>query len=177
MLFRSPNDCKFKNQFKFDIMPIKIGEKAPDFSLYDSGKELIHLSDFRGRNVVLLFFPLAFTGTCTKELCSTRDSIGLYDSLDAEILAISVDSLYSLKRYKEDHALNFRLLSDFNKEVSHAYESLYEEFGFGMKGVTKRAAFVIDAEGILQYAEILDNASLLPDFEMIQNTLRKLHIA
>jgi peroxiredoxin len=158
-------------------MSLQIGDKAPDFALYASDKELIKLADFQGRNVVLLFFPLAFTSTCTKELCATRDDIGTYNSLDADVLAISVDSIHSLRRYKEDYDLNFRLLSDFNKDVSRNYDAIYEEFGFGMKGVSKRAAFVIDGDGIIQYAEVLENAGLLPNLEAVQNTLRKLHAA
>jgi glutaredoxin-dependent peroxiredoxin len=158
-------------------MSLQIGDKAPDFSLYASDKELVNLADYKGKNVVILFFPLAFTSTCTKELCATRDDIETYNALDAEVLAISVDSIHSLRRYKEDYQLNFRLLSDFNKEVSTNYSAIYQEFGFGMKGVSKRAAFVVDGDGVIQYAEVLENAGLLPDLEAVQNTLRKLHVA
>ena len=117
------------------------------------------------------FFPLAFTSTCTKELCEVRDNISIYNDMNAVVLGISVDSLQTLARYKEDQRLNFTLLSDFNKEVSTLYGCLYELFGYNMRGVSKRAAFVIDKDGIVQYAEILENAGHIPDFESIRSTL------
>src|SRR5687767_6913013 len=131
-------------------MAIQVGQPAPDFTLYDSEKKQRSLSEFRGQNVLLLFFPLAFTSTCTKELCEVRDNISLYNNLKAVVLGISVDSLQTLARYKEDQQLNFTLLSDFNKEVSTEYGCLYELFGYNMRGVSKRAAFVIDKAGIVQ---------------------------
>lgn len=155
-------------------MKIKQGQQAPDFSLYDSDKNKITLSDLKGHNVLLLFFPAAFTGTCTKELCSVRDHIGLYDNTDAKVFGISVDMIYSLAKYKEEQKLNFSLLSDFNKEVSEAYGCLYETFSYGMKGVSKRAAFLIDREGVVRYAEVLEKATDVPNFEAIQKTLRSL---
>ena len=152
-------------------MTIETGQKAPDFSLYDSEKKKVTLTDFRGKNVVLLFFPFAFTSVCTKELCSVRDNIGDYAKLNAEVFGISVDSHYTLARYKEDQNINFSLLSDFNKEVSAAYGTLYEKFGLDMRGVSKRSAFVIDKDGVIRYAEILQNAAETPNFENIQATL------
>lgn len=154
---------------------IGVGQQAPDFSIYDSDKKKVSLSDFKGKNVLLLFFPQAFTGTCTKELCSTRDNIALYNQANAQVFGISVDSVFTLGKYKEDQQLNFPLLSDFNKEVSAAYGSLYDSFVFDMKGVSKRSAFVIDKQGIVQYAEVLETASDLPDFTAIQKTLAGLN--
>lgn len=156
-------------------MRIEAGQKAPDFSLYDSERKKVTLTDFRGKNIVLLFFPFAFTSVCTKELCSVRDNIKAYEKLNAEVFGISVDSHYTLARYKQDQNLNFSLLSDFNKEVSAAYGVLYEKFGLDMKGVSKRSAFVIDKDGMVQYAEILENASETPDFTNIQATLSSLN--
>ncbi len=153
---------------------IQSGQPAPDFSLYDSDKQKISLSDYKGKNVLLLFFPQAFTGTCTKELCSTRDNIALYNQANAQVFAISVDSVFTLAKYKEEQQLNFPLLSDFNKTVSTAYDSLYNDFVFDMHGVSKRSAFVIDKQGIVRYAEVLENASDLPDFDAIQKTLSSL---
>lgn len=153
-------------------MKIKPGQQAPDFSLYDSDKNKITLSDLKGHNVLLLFFPAAFTGTCTKELCSVRDNISLYNNTDAKVFGISVDMLYSLAKYKEEQNLNFSLLSDFNKEVSVAYGCLYETFSYEMKGVSKRAAFIIDKKGLVRYAEVLEKAADLPNFEAIQKTLQ-----
>src|SRR5690349_18943852 len=117
-----------------------IGQPAPDFTLFDTDKKERSLSEYRGKNVLILFFPLAFTSVCTKELCSIRDNIAFYNNSSAETIAISVDSLYTLAKFREDQHLNFTLLSDFNKEVSAAYGSLYELFGFKMRGVSKRAA-------------------------------------
>lgn len=151
------------------------GNSAPDFTLFSDSKEKVALSDFRGKNVVLAFFPLAFTGTCTTELCTFRDSIDLYNQLNAEILAISVDSLHTLARYKADQKLNFTLLSDFNKEVSKQYQSIYETFSFGMKGVSKRATFIIDKNGNIQLIEILENAGELPNFAAINQKLQELN--
>lgn len=154
-----------------NTVKITIGQQAPGFSLYDSDKKKVSLDDHRGRQVLLLFFPQAFTSTCTKELCSTRDHISLYNQVDAQVFGISVDSVYTLAKYREEQQLNFPLLSDFNKEVSAAYGALYELFNYDMKGVSKRAAFVLDTEGRVQYAEVLENASNLPDFEAIQKAL------
>lgn len=156
-------------------MAIQVGQQAPAFSLYDSDKQEVNLSDYKGKNVVLLFFPLAFTSVCTAELCSLRDNISAYNGLNAQVLAVSVDSLFTLDKFRKEQNLNFPLLSDFNKEVSEAYGSLYEKFGFGMKGVSKRSAFVIDKEGVVQYAEVLEDAGKMPDLEAVQQALTKLH--
>jgi glutaredoxin-dependent peroxiredoxin len=154
---------------------IQPGQPAPDFSLYDSDKQKITLSDYKGKNVLLLFFPQAFTGTCTKELCTTRDNIALYNQANAQVFAISVDSVFTLAKYKEDQHLNFPLLSDFNKTTSAHYGSLYDDFVFDMHGVSKRSAFIIDKLGIVRYAEVLEKASDLPDFTAIQKTLAELN--
>ena len=156
-------------------MVIQKGQKAPLFELFDSDKKKVKLEELKGKNVLLLFFPLAFTSTCTKELCSVRDNISIYNNLNAEVFGISVDSPQTLNRYKQDQQLNFRLLSDFNKEVSAAYGSIYEVFSLEMRGVSKRSAFVIDKEGIVQYAEVLENAGEVPDFNAIMNTLTSLN--
>ena len=155
-------------------MLVQIGQPAPDFTLYDSNKELFTLSKLGGSNVLILFFPLAFTSVCTAELCSVRDNLKLYERLNVKPLGISVDSVYALAKFKEEQGLNFPLLSDFNKEVSTLYGSLYELFGFGMKGVSKRSAFLVDKKGIVQYAEVLENASLQPDLEKIKEKLPEL---
>ena len=156
-------------------MPIQPGQTAPDFTLYNSEREPVSLSAQQGHPVVLLFFPLAFTSVCTAELCAVRDQLSWYDQINARVFGISVDSPQSLARFKADQALNFSLLSDFNKEVSTAYDCLYAQFGWGMKGVSKRAAFVIDATGIVRYAEVLENAGEQPDFNKIKAALEALH--
>ncbi|MGQ0738694.1 MAG: redoxin domain-containing protein [Bacteroidota bacterium] len=156
-------------------MSIIVGQPAPDFILYGSDKKKVTLSEQKGQNVLLLFFPLAFTSVCTAELCSVRDNIGWYNTIHAKVFGISVDALHTLARFKEDQKLNFTLLSDFNKEVSRAYGSIYEMFGYNMKGVSKRSAFVIDKEGVVQYAEVLENADKVPDFTKIQEVLSRLN--
>jgi peroxiredoxin len=158
-------------------MALQIGNKAPDFALYDSDKQLTRLHDYRGRHVVLLFFPLAFTSTCTKELCEVRDDIRVYENLDAVIFGISVDSPQTLNRYKSEYQLTFALLSDFNKDVIRAYDVIYEEFSLGMRGVAKRAVFVIDPEGVIRYQEILDKSGQMPDLAGLQHALRHLQMA
>jgi peroxiredoxin len=150
---------------------LKPGDQAPDFTLFNSDKKEVSLSDFKGKNLIILFYPQAFTGVCTTELCAMRDGLSEYQSLNAEVVAISVDSVFTLAVYKEAQQLNFDLLSDFNKEVSAAYGSLYETFAFGMRGVSKRSAFVVDGAGIIRHAEVLENAGEIPDFQAVRHTL------
>ena len=151
-----------------------LGATAPDFTLYNTEKQAVSLSAYKGRKVVLLFFPLAFTSTCTAELCSVRDDIARFNQAGADVLGISVDTVFTLKKFKEEQGLNFELLSDFNKTVSEAYGCLYDTFILDMKGVSKRSAFVIDAEGIIRYAEVLEKAGDLPDLEQIKTLLQPL---
>ena len=155
-------------------MPISIGQQAPDFTLTSSDKETVNLQAQRGQNTVLLFFPMAFTSVCTAELCGVRDSISQYEGLNARVFGISVDSPFSLDKFKQEQSLNFPLLSDFNKDVSLAYDAMYEEFAFGMKGVSKRAAFVVDRDGVVRYAEVLENAGDQPNLEAVKTTLQQL---
>ena len=152
-------------------MAVKVGETAPDFTLFSTEKKEVSLNSYEGKNVVLLFFPLAFTGVCTTELCTMRDDIATYQNLDAEIIAISVDSLFTLEKFKAEQNLNFTMLADFNKEVSRAYGALYDEFVLGMRGVSKRSAFVLDKNGKIQYAEVLESAGDLPNFDKVKETL------
>lgn len=156
-------------------MLIQPGHKAPEFSLYDSEKKKVSLSDFAGKNVLILFFPQAFTSVCTQELCGVRDNIGRYSNAKAQVLGISVDSVFTLDQFKNSQQFNFPLLSDFNKEVSGAYGALYQDWILDMKGVSKRAAFVIDGEGHIRYAEVLDNAGEVPNFNAIHEVLEQLN--
>ncbi len=155
-------------------MKIEKGQPAPEFTLRNTGKKEVSLKEQQGKNVLLLFFPLAFTGVCTKELCSIRDNISVYNSSNATVFGISIDSPQTLAKFKEEQGLNFDLLSDFNKEVSAVYGALYDSFAGWMKGVSKRSAFVIDKQGVIQYAEVLENAGELPDFDAIQQILKTL---
>lgn len=153
-------------------MSIQPGQPAPQFTLISSDKKEVSLSDFKGKKVVLHFFPMAFTGVCTTQLCTMRDNFGYYDGLNAQILGISVDSPFTLAKFKEENNYQFPLLSDFNKTVSPAYGAWYDEFVLGLKGVSKRAAFVIDEEQKVTYAEVLDVATDLPDFNAIAEAVK-----
>ncbi|QNN40822.1 redoxin domain-containing protein [Pedobacter roseus] len=152
-------------------MALQIGDNAPDFKLYSSDLTEVSLSAFKGKKVIVHFFPMAFTGTCTEQLCTMRDNFSYYEGIDAQVIGISVDSPFSLAKFKEEQNYQFPLLSDFNKEVSAAFGAFYDEFFFGLKGVSKRAAFVIDEEGKIAYAEVLENAKDLPDFKAINEAL------
>jgi peroxiredoxin len=157
-------------------MTIQKGQPAPDFTLLNTEKKEVKLSDFKGKNLIVHFFPLAFTGVCTKQLCTVRDAISMYKNDNADVVAISVDSLFVLEKFKTEQNLSFDLLSDFNKNVSESYGALYEIFpAFGMKGVSKRSAFVIDKNGVVQYAEVLPSPGDLPNFEAINATLAQLN--
>jgi peroxiredoxin len=155
-------------------MSIQIGQAAPDFTLFDSDKNPVKLSEQKGNNVLLLFFPQAFTSVCTKELCAVRDNIALYNNANAKVFGISVDSVFTLAKFKEEQQFNFPLLSDFNKEVSESFDSIYKDWILNMKGVSKRSAFIIDKEGNIQYAEVLESAGDVPDFEKINALLNSL---
>ncbi|HOZ69071.1 MAG TPA: redoxin domain-containing protein [Chitinophagaceae bacterium] len=155
-------------------MAITIGQVAPDFTLFDSEKKPVTLSGLKGKNVLLLFFPQAFTSVCTKELCGVRDNITRYQSVNASVFGLSVDSVFTLGKYKEEQQFNFPLLSDFNKEVSAAYDTIYQDWILNMRGVSKRSAFVIDKEGIVRYAEVLESAGDVPDFDKINSVLDNL---
>ncbi len=156
-------------------MTLNIGDNAPNFTLRASDKSEVSLSDFKGKNVVILFFPAAFTGVCTEELCSTRDSIADYSGMNAEVLAISVDSVFTLEKFKAEQKLNFNLLSDFNKQVSRSYGSLYENWILDMKGVSKRSVFVIDQNGKVAYTEVLENAGDMPNLQAAKDAVAALN--
>ena len=152
-------------------MELTIGQKAPDFKLFSSELKETSLSEYSGKKVVLHFFPMAFTGVCTTQLCTMRDTFGYYSDRGVQVLAISVDSPFTLAKFKEENNYQFPLLSDFNKEVSQAYGAYYDEFVFQLKGVAKRAAFVLDENQKILYAEVLESAGDLPDFDAIHKTL------
>ena len=156
-------------------MTLKAGDKAPLFKLIDSDKKEVSSEDFKGKNLIIHFFPAAFTGVCTTQLCTVRDAIGMYHNDSCDVVAISVDLPFTLGKFKELENLNFTLLSDFNKDASHAYGAIYENWILGLKGVSKRAAFVIDAHGIIQYAEVLESAGDLPNFAAINDTIARLN--
>lgn len=155
-------------------MALTPGQKAPDFKLFNTGKQEIALADLKGKNVILHFFPLAFTGVCTAQLCNMRDNYEFYAGHNAVILGISIDTIFTLEQFKKQQNYNFDLLSDFNKDVIKAYDMYIPEFAFGMKGVAKRGAVVIDKEGTIVYAEETANPGVQVNFDAIREAVEKL---
>jgi peroxiredoxin len=155
-------------------MSAEVGSKAPDFTLMNQDREPVTLSAERGHPVVLAFFPAAFSGVCTKELCTFRDALAKLNSANAKVLGISVDTFFTLKAFQNDQKLTFPLLSDFNKDVIRAYGAFNEDM-IGLKGIAKRATFVIDKDGVVRHREVLDDARNEPDYQKVYDTLAKLH--
>ncbi len=153
-------------------MSVKIGIKAPDFSLYDTERKQRSLSEFKGKNVVLAFYPGAFTGVCTKEMCTLRDSMTRFNNLNAQVIGISVDSPFANKAFASQNNLEFPLLSDYSREVSKLYGGVLKDFA-GLKGygVAKRAVYIIDKEGVVKYEWITDNPGIEPDYDVIAKKL------
>jgi glutaredoxin-dependent peroxiredoxin len=154
-------------------MSATVGSKAPDFTLMNENREAVTLSSQKGHPVVLAFFPAAFSGVCTKELCTFRDSMAKLNSANAQVYGISVDTFFTLAAFKKDQNLNFPLLSDFNKDVIQAYGA-YNPDMIGLKGIAKRSTFVIDKDGIIRHAEVLDDARNEPNYDKVFDTLSKL---
>ena len=156
-------------------MALATGTTAPEFTLKTKNAEGLHdvsLSDNLGsKKTVLLFFPLAFTSVCMKEMCDVSDSISAYNDLNAAVYGISVDSPFAQEEMAKVDGLKFPLLSDFNKEVAAAYDVLYADL-LGFKGVAKRSAFVIDEDGVIVYSESSDDPHDLPNFEAIKAALQ-----
>lgn len=155
-------------------MAIAVGTKAPNFKLFNTDKKEIALSDYKGKNVVLSFFPAAFTGVCTEQMCSNRDEASFYNDMNAVVLGISVDSAFTLAVFKEKNGLNFELLSDFNKQTIHEYNMYFCNFAAGMRGVATRGVVVIDKEGVVQYTEETANPGVQVNFEALKAALGKL---
>lgn len=152
---------------------MKVGETIDDFVLKDTNGNDLRLSDhLSDRKTLILFFPLAFSSICTDEMCHYRDNMKLYKSLSTNIIGISVDSFLTLREFKRANNLPFPLVSDFNKKVTSQFDVLNEDY-YGMKGVAKRAAFVINHEEVIEYAEVLEDSDSLPDFKSIQKALEK----
>ena len=154
-------------------MTLQVGDKAPEFTLPDASREDVSLPMEPAQNTVLLFVPLAFSSVCTAELCDVSQGLSAYEDLDARVIAISIDSPFALKSWADQEDITLTLLSDFNKEVSAAYGAQYEDF-IGLKGVAKRSAFVIDKEGVVRFASVSDDPTVLPDFKAIQACLQAL---
>ncbi len=145
-------------------MSVDVGSTAPDFTLMNQDRQPVSLSAERGRAVVLAFFPAAFSSVCTKELCTFHDALGRLNDANVQVYGISVDTFFALKAFQADQRLAFPLLSDFNKQVIRAY-GVFNEDMIGLKGIAKRAVFVIGADGVVRHCEVLDDARQEPDYE------------
>jgi glutaredoxin-dependent peroxiredoxin len=156
------------------IMAINVGSKAPEFTLVDTEKKPRSLSEFRGRNVVLAFYPGAFTGVCTKEMCTIRDSMTKFGELNTQVIGISVDAPFATTAFAAQNNLQFPLLSDYSRTVIKQYCGVHEDFA-GLKGYTasKRAVFIVDGNGIVQYAWISENPGVEPDYDAISRNLKQ----
>jgi peroxiredoxin len=154
-------------------MPADVGSIAPDFTLVNQDREPVTLSQLRGRPVVLAFFPAAFSSVCTKELCTFRDGMSGLEKARAQVLGISVDSFFALKAFHDQQGFKFALLSDFNKQVIRDY-GVFNEDMIGLKGIAKRAVFVLDAHGVVRYREVLEDARNEPDYQKVYDTLATL---
>ena len=151
-------------------MTVDVGTPAPDFTLMDQDRQPVTLASTRGRPVVLAFFPAAYSGTCIKELCTFRDSLARLNAANALVLGISVDTFFALKAFQADQRLTFPLLSDFNKDVIRLY-GVFNEDMIGLKGIAKRAVFVLDKAGVVRHREVLEDARLEPDYEQVFKAL------
>ena len=151
-------------------MAVAVGSKAPDFTLTNQDREPVTLSKLQGRPVVLAFFPAAFSSVCAKEMCTFRDSMAQLGKANAQVFGISVDTFFTLKAFHDQQQLTFPLLSDFNKQVIRDYGVCNEDM-IGLKGIAKRATFVIDKGGIVQHAEVLEEARNEPNYDLVFKTL------
>jgi peroxiredoxin len=154
-------------------MAVDVGSRAPDFTLVSHERQPVTLSSFHGRPTVVAFFPAAFSSVCTKELCTLRDSIIRLNRAGAQVVGISVDTPFALKAFHTDQSLPFPLLSDFNKQVIREY-GVFNEDMIGLKGIAKRAVFVLDKDGVVRHREVLDDARNEPDYEKVFATLASL---
>jgi len=157
----------------YPIMSLNVGDVAPDFTLYSDEKEAWTLSEHRGKNVVLLFFPAAFSGTCTTELNTINNDLARFNSANATVVGISTDSPFSLAEFKSVNALNFPLLSDHEAETATLYSAKHNHdfSAMGFNRIAKRSVFVIDEEGTVIHREVLDNPGNEPDYEAITGAL------
>jgi peroxiredoxin len=151
-------------------MAVAVGSKAPDFTLTNQDREAVTLSALRGKPVVLAFFPAAFSSVCTREMCTFKDSIARLGKADAQVFGVSVDTFFTLKAFQDSQHLSFPLLSDFNKQVIRDY-GVFNEDMIGLKGIAKRAVFVIDKDGIVRHAEVLEDARNEPSYDAVFQAL------
>jgi peroxiredoxin len=152
-------------------MPADLGSMAPDFTLTNQDRQPVTLSAQRGRPVVLAFFPAAFSSVCVKQLCAFRDNMSRLNEAQAQVYGISVDTFFALKAFQDSQKLAFSLLSDFNKQVIRDY-GVFNEDMVGLKGISKRAVFVLDKEGVVRHREVMDDARNEPNYEKVFEALK-----
>jgi glutaredoxin-dependent peroxiredoxin len=163
-------------------MALAVGTKAPDFSLATKtaeGPKQIKLSENFGKtNTLLLFFPMAFTGVCTTEMCGASNELQQYTDLNASVYGISGDNPFAQEAWAQKEKISVPLLSDYEHKIAKEYDVMYDSFlpqiNLGMGGVPKRSAFIVDRSGVIQYAESNDDAKQLPDFDKIKAKLAEL---
>lgn len=153
-------------------MAIKVGDKAPEFTLSDTERQARSLKDFSEKKAVLAFFPGAFTGVCTKEMCAFRDSMTKLNDLNAQVIGISVDAPFANKAFASQNNLQFPVLSDYSRSASKAYGGVHEDFA-GLKGysASKRSVFVVDEQGEVTYAWVSDDPGVEPNYDEVIKAL------
>jgi glutaredoxin-dependent peroxiredoxin len=156
-------------------MSVEVGQKPPDFQLFDQDRKLRTLKEFQGKKVVLAFFPGAFTSVCTKEMCTFRDSMQTLNGLNAQVVGISVNDPFTNKAFAEANNLQFPILSDYGREVVRKYNAFHDDFA-GLKGYTaaKRSVFILDAKGMVRYRWVSEDPGKQPDYEEVKNALAKI---
>lgn len=154
-------------------MSATVGSNAPDFTLPNQDRQPVSLAAAAGRNVVLAFFPAAFTSVCQKELCYFRDQLAGLNDANATVYGISVDSPFTLKEFAKQNGLTFDLLSDFNKEAIAAYDVVNPDM-LGLRGISRRAVFVIDGGGVIRHREVTASPGDEPDYRKVHETLASL---
>jgi peroxiredoxin len=154
---------------------VEVGDKAPEIELVDTERVPVRISSFKGKPTVLLFYPGAFTGVCTKEMCTIRDSLAQYNKLNANVVGISVDSPFANKAFKSANNLNFTLLSDYNRDAVKAFGNVQENFA-GIKGynASKRAVYVLDKDLTIRFKWVSDNPGVEPDYETVSKETAKI---
>lgn len=153
-------------------MAVKVGDKAPDFTLFDTDRKSRSLKEFLGKKTVLAFYPGAFTGVCTKEMCALRDAMSRFNELNAQVVGISVDAPFSNKAFASQHDLQFPILSDYNRSTLQAYGIVLEDFaGLAGYSAAKRSVFILDKDGVVRYAWISDNPGVEPNYDEVRKAL------
>ena len=154
-------------------MALTVGTPAPDFKLYNTDKKEVALGDFKGKNLIINFFPAAFTGVCSAQMCNSRDELSFYNGLNATVVGVSVDMPFSLGEFKAKNNLNFDLLSDFNKEMIKAYDMVQEKFALGMLNVAKRGVVLVNKNGLVSYVEVTPSPGDQVNFAALNEALTK----